>query len=312
MNQVFFSVIIPTYNRADFLVRSIQSVIDQTFSNWELIIVDDGSTDNSRQVVQSFNDERIIYIWQENGEKCIARNNGIKAARGLYICFLDTDDYFLADHLNNFYEVIVQKNYPEAMLISGLYIEDGDVQRKHPLYHHCQHPLRFVWQNFIVPSASCHHRSILQKFQFNEKYYVWEDRHLWLRILTEYPLIQVDRFSVVLFEHKGRSTKKFYSRISLNSVKAYFACIQDVFNNYGELLHMEISKKEKKYFIAKRAQTYLEIAVKNSQWKESAWLSWVLLMNRPAFICSFLFLKLSLLLPFNSVKQLWQAEVEAV
>ncbi|MCS6985063.1 MAG: glycosyltransferase family 2 protein, partial [Leptospiraceae bacterium] len=78
----FFSVILPTYNRASWLPRSIQSVLDQKFQDFELIIVDDGSTDNTREVVAHFSDPRIKYYYKENQERSAARNFGIRKASG--------------------------------------------------------------------------------------------------------------------------------------------------------------------------------------------------------------------------------------
>ncbi|NJN86713.1 MAG: glycosyltransferase family 2 protein [Leptolyngbyaceae cyanobacterium SL_7_1] len=94
------SVIIPTYNRADLLSRAIDSVLNQTLTNLELIIVDDGSTDNTAEVVNSFNDSRIRYI--PLGKNCgggYARNHGIHLATGEFIAFLDSDDVWLPEKL---------------------------------------------------------------------------------------------------------------------------------------------------------------------------------------------------------------------
>jgi glycosyltransferase involved in cell wall biosynthesis len=94
------SVIIPTYNRAKVIGRSIISVLAQTYRDFELIIVDDGSTDNTEEVVKSFNDPRIYYIQKEqNRGVSVARNIGIKAARGDYIAFNDSDDEWLPTKL---------------------------------------------------------------------------------------------------------------------------------------------------------------------------------------------------------------------
>ncbi|NLN75568.1 MAG: glycosyltransferase [Armatimonadetes bacterium] len=89
------SVIIPTYNRAELLYQAIASVLSQTYGDFELIIVDDGSTDNTRSVVEGIGDDRIRYIWQENQQRCVARNTGIDAALGDYLAFLDSDDLWL-------------------------------------------------------------------------------------------------------------------------------------------------------------------------------------------------------------------------
>jgi len=94
------SVIIPTHNRAHLIGRAIQSVLDQTYQDFELIVVDDGSTDNTEKVVNSYDDRRIRYIkHDENEGGAAARNTGIKAARGEYIAFQDSDDEWLPEKL---------------------------------------------------------------------------------------------------------------------------------------------------------------------------------------------------------------------
>lgn len=93
------SVIIPTYNRAHLIAASIVSVLEQTYSDFEIIVVDDGSTDDTEQRVHGFTDPRIIYIKQENKGRSQARNCALDLARGRYIAFLDSDDLFLPDKL---------------------------------------------------------------------------------------------------------------------------------------------------------------------------------------------------------------------
>jgi glycosyltransferase involved in cell wall biosynthesis len=86
------SVVIPTYNRAEVLLDAINSVLSQTYKNFEIIIVDDGSTDNTQEIIKKINDARIKYFYQENSGVSSARNKGIKTANGDYIAFLDSDD----------------------------------------------------------------------------------------------------------------------------------------------------------------------------------------------------------------------------
>jgi glycosyltransferase involved in cell wall biosynthesis len=94
------TVIIPTYNRAHLIKRAIKSVLNQTFQDFEIIVVDDGSTDNTEEVVKSFNDLRIKYIkHQKNLGASAARNTGIKNSKGEYIAFLDSDDEWLSEKL---------------------------------------------------------------------------------------------------------------------------------------------------------------------------------------------------------------------
>ena len=95
------SIIMPAYNAEKFIRESITSVLQQTYSNWELIIVDDGSTDNTKKIIQAFaqQDGRIHYIYQPNGKQGKARNAGIRHASGDLIAFLDADDLWTKDKL---------------------------------------------------------------------------------------------------------------------------------------------------------------------------------------------------------------------
>jgi glycosyltransferase involved in cell wall biosynthesis len=94
------SVIIPTYNRKNLVIKAIKSIIKQTYKNWELIIIDDGSTDNTREKIKLYlKNKRIKYYYKKNGGASSARNYGIKKAQGNYIAFLDSDDEFLKKNI---------------------------------------------------------------------------------------------------------------------------------------------------------------------------------------------------------------------
>lgn len=93
------SIIIPTYNREKTITRSIESILNQTYQNFELLIVDDGSTDRTREIVEAINDRRVKYLYQENQGACVARNHGIICSKGSYIAFQDSDDLWLPEKL---------------------------------------------------------------------------------------------------------------------------------------------------------------------------------------------------------------------
>lgn len=102
------TVVIPAYNASRYIGDAINSVCKQTFNNWELIVVNDGSKDNTGDIVNGFlTDSRIKLISQENKGVSAARNTGIKAAKGRFITFLDADDYYLSDNLKKKYEVLI-------------------------------------------------------------------------------------------------------------------------------------------------------------------------------------------------------------
>ena len=112
---MMFSIVLPTFNRAKFIKNAINSVISQSFGDWELIIVDDGSTDNTKEIVKSFNDPRINYIYQKNSERSTARNRGIKESKANWICFLDSDDIFPDNRLSILNKEIIKRK------INGMY-----------------------------------------------------------------------------------------------------------------------------------------------------------------------------------------------
>jgi len=98
-NNYLITVILPTYNAGTrgggiYLREAIESVLKQTYEKFELIIVNDGSTDNTENIVSNYSDHRIKYIYQRNAGQAEARNTGLKHAKGNYICFLDDDDYY--------------------------------------------------------------------------------------------------------------------------------------------------------------------------------------------------------------------------
>ena len=115
---MLFSVIVPVYNAEKYLEQCIESILKQDFSDFELILVDDGSTDGSADICDRYAaDERVAVIHKQNGGSVSARNTGIEASSGEYLCFVDSDDYIAQDFLRNFYNVI--NNYdPEIIAIS--------------------------------------------------------------------------------------------------------------------------------------------------------------------------------------------------
>src|SRR3990172_11049494 len=101
-----FSIIIPTFQRNHLLKRAVESVLAQNFEDFELIIVDDGSSDNTRQAVKSYRDSRIQYVSREHGGISAARNTGLSVSRGKWVTFLDDDDEALPDWLLTFHKLV--------------------------------------------------------------------------------------------------------------------------------------------------------------------------------------------------------------
>ena len=222
-----FSIVIPTYNRVAFLPKAIESVLAQTYTDWELIIVDDGSTDNTREVVSQYNDERVTYIYQQNAERSVARNNGINHAKGDYVCFLDSDNVMLPNRLQLLSETITKK----ACYFTDIEYRNEEkgasqikIGRKYPF----PMDVDMLIQDIIATPQLCCATEILRKHQFNPALSIGEDMELLFRITAEYPLIYIpNQATVVEVEHEGRSVafanKSKASEKELKTLKLMFA-----------------------------------------------------------------------------------------
>ncbi|MDQ2772051.1 MAG: glycosyltransferase family 2 protein [Bacteroidota bacterium] len=121
----FFSVVIPTYNRAAFIGATLESVLEQTFAELEILVVDDGSQDDTAAVVARYSDPRLRYYPRENNERGAARNYGLAQARGEYVLFLDSDDRFHPEHLATLAAKIATLDQPNFIATKYDFDRDG-------------------------------------------------------------------------------------------------------------------------------------------------------------------------------------------
>jgi len=192
------SVIIPTYNRAWILLEAVESVLSQTYENYELIVVDDGSTDNTRLLLKSFQD--ICVVSQENRGVSAARNRGIEAAVGDYLAFLDSDDLWLPEKLDSQMEFF--KTHPKAMICQTQEIWIRNGKRINPKERHRKASGMFFERSLelclVSPSAVVIKRDLLKDVgRFDEDLPACEDYDLWLRIGAQYPVFLVDKALVI-------------------------------------------------------------------------------------------------------------------
>jgi glycosyltransferase involved in cell wall biosynthesis len=203
----FFTVVIPTYNRAHILPRTIASVLGQEFQDWELIVVDDGSKDKTAELLQTYTDPRIRYVYQNNAERSAARNHGIREAKGEYICFLDSDDEYLSWHLKRFYEEIQKLQQKETLLFTDclLTYQDGrEVKGNYPTAENKDWHIYFLC-NPVIPARVCIHRNILQKHRFREDIVIVEDTVLWANIALSYPVKHIREANIRYHLHDDNS-----------------------------------------------------------------------------------------------------------
>lgn len=190
-NNPIVSVIIPTFNRSNLLIAAINSVINQTFSDFELIVIDDASADNTKKKVASINDKRIKYLsHSKNSGVCAARNTGLKAAQGQYIAFLDSDDEWLPNKLEK--QLALFKNSPEnvGVIYSWLQVinEQGHIIRirKPDIRGDVNESL--IYNNIIGTPSTVMIRAICFEphLMFDKSLRCCEDWDLWLQISKNY------------------------------------------------------------------------------------------------------------------------------
>lgn len=189
--QPFFSVIIPTHNRERFIKRAINSVLKQTCQDFELIIVDDGSRDQTKNVVSTFGN-RIRYVYQEQQGPSSARNTGIQLARGKYIAFLDSDDQFVPEKLDKNKKILEAD--PNTLFLYSWYYESrkGRKIRLIDNLKHYEDIRRFRKKLYkraftIRTSTVVIHNSCFEKVGlFNSKYRYSQDWDMWLRLSCYY------------------------------------------------------------------------------------------------------------------------------
>lgn len=217
--QPFFSVITPTFNRAHFLPEMLESVKGQSFTDFEHIIVDDGSSDGTEALMASFlaYDVRLKYIRQENRGRSSARNVGIEAARGSYICFLDSDDVWLPEHLETLYTRL--KHETEAKFYhTGLiwFYDDGSAEQQvsYTNRSHFTSDAEYVIANQFAPDCVCIHQAILKEQNFNPELFINEDIELWARIASQYPVQAIDGHTAKLRVHGGNTDKEFSDSVT--------------------------------------------------------------------------------------------------
>jgi glycosyltransferase involved in cell wall biosynthesis len=215
-NFVVISVIMPAYNAGRYITQSINSVLAQSFNNYELIVVDDGSTDDTVKQVLAISDPRIILITKKNGGVSSARNTGIKAACGVYIAFLDADDIWVPIKLEkqiNFLE----SNSDFGMVYSNAYVFSENIQDSYlllgteSLESHNTH-CRLLIFNFIPTLTVMIKKNVLENFGFevfdNDLNPV-EDWDLWIRVSKICKIYGLREPMAFYRNHSGGISKNF-------------------------------------------------------------------------------------------------------
>lgn len=277
--ELFFSVVIPSYNRQDFIAKTIHSVLAQDYPHFELIIVDDGSTDETESKVLGIEDDRIKYFKKENEERAAARNYGIKKAKGDFITFLDSDDLLYPNYLSEalrliqanekhvFFHLAYEMIDTEGRVLFKVNQRKGNVNRQ------------LLTGNHLSCIGVFLKREILLDFPFNEDRDLsgTEDWELWMRLASRYEIKYSNVISAVMINHDSRSVlnieeQKIKKRIDL-ALKYVFED-EAFIKKYGQhkamvkahlymymILHLAMSKQKSRafFYFRKTLATYFPI-----------------------------------------------------
>ncbi|MDC0932439.1 glycosyltransferase family A protein [Arcobacteraceae bacterium] len=237
------SLIIPTYNREKLLSKTISSVLNQTVKIDEIIIIDDGSTDNTKEIVNNFQNNTIKYIYQENKGVSNARNHGIKIASYEWLSFLDSDDIWEEEKIEK--QIKFHKQNPHIFLshTDELWMFNNKIikQKKHQLK-----PSGFCFEEnipntLIGASTLIVHKKVFEDVgYFDEDLIACEDYDLWLRILRKYELGLVDEKLITKIaghENQLSFSTKLMDRYRISALQKHLD------SQYKESISNEIIKK---------------------------------------------------------------------
>lgn len=237
------SVIIPTYNRATLLPRAVNSVLNQTYRDFELIIVDDGSTDNTKEVIRKYKDPRIQYIKHDkNKGGSAARNLGIKMAKGEYIAFLDSDDEWLPEKIYLQLDKLKATSSKVGAVYSGIkWIHDKNEKIVHCMIPNLRGDLYvdnltgcFMGQTPLV-KRECFDDGI----SYDESLQSHQDWDLWIRISKKYDLDYVEELLYIYHISGNQLSNNLESRI--NGWKQLLSKHREEFIKHKKILSMHFN-----------------------------------------------------------------------
>jgi glycosyltransferase involved in cell wall biosynthesis len=242
-----FTIIIPTYNHGKFIARAINSVIAQSFSDWEVIVINDGSTDNTQEIVDGYclTDKRILSIVKTNGGTASAINLGIEKARGAWICWLSSDDWYEPDKLEIHKRYIDQYPGCEFFFSHFHMFNDYDgttVDRDlfGPLpERELQIPALF-YRNYVMGVGICASRSLWERAgRMDATLHYAQDYDMWLKMLTISPGYFISERTFTYRHHPGQGSETFQLACLFDASKAAIRYVNEhTFKDFFPLLDL--------------------------------------------------------------------------
>lgn len=236
----FISIVVPSYNRADLIAKTLHSLLDQTYNNYEIIVVDDGSTDNTEEVVAQVKSERVSYYKKQNAERAAARNYGARKAKGDYVNFFDSDDLALQNHVASAAEMIKKYQQPEWFHLGFAWATpEIEIFRKVDQYRGDTLNKLIAKGNPLSCNGVFLRRDIILQHRFNEdrSLSASEDYELWVRLAARYPLYFTNTITSLVIDHEMRSVRTIHGEKLINRLNLllhYLEQDQKVLSYFGK------------------------------------------------------------------------------
>lgn len=242
-HTILFSIIIPTYNRSAFIVKTIDSFLQQSYPHFELIIVDDGGNDNTGEVINKIQDERVKYVRKENGERGAARNFGARLANGEYINYFDSDDLAYSNHLAEAYRAILKQKKPMLLHLGyEMKNEQGELIHKPKQFKGIGNE-EMLKLNYINPNPLFIHRETLAAVTYNcdRNLSGTEDWLYHLQLAARYDLIaDTTMITSCMIQHDDRSMNIYSGEAVLKRnalLQHYLQADEQFIIKYGKSLN---------------------------------------------------------------------------
>lgn len=226
-NNILFSIVIPTYNRASLITKTVLSLLEQEYQNFEVIIVDDGSTDDTEEVIKNIDTSKVSYHKIKNSERGFARNFGAKLSKGDYINFFDSDDLALPNHLSTANKTILDKDFPELLHLNYMVMNSNSQPEKSTIGNVTLANEILLTGNVLSCNGVFLKKEIALEFPFNEsrKLSVSEDWDLWLRLSARYKIHMIPEVTSFIVNHEERSVMTFNEAKHLDRMQELLASI---------------------------------------------------------------------------------------
>ncbi len=269
-NSPLFSVIIPTKNRLPLLKEAVASVLSQTYGDFELMVVDDGSEDGTVEWLEGIDDGRVVWMRNEGAGQSSAQNNGIKNSCGKNICLLDDDDFYDIKLLENFKlnleaNTILRTRFRKINSNGRIILDTKFNMKKH------KNPINYFVYNMCGAWTLCIPRSVIIGTNFDERFTNWQDTHFLIRLFLNNKNVKLSQLESINYNYRIHDNMGSLKSLNMENVKEEYKinilAMKDLFSQYPDV-NLYLPKNTLEFILAQKAFQYALNIYKN---KDSSW-----------------------------------------